>query len=167
LGRILLAVVCSAALAAVAVWLWVWAVVPQPGHVSMIIPPWWALPGYALLREAPSKVGGVLLAVTAAFGLFLVPWILLGDVKSRVCRPAAILALALFLGSIVVLGISGCHEPDDPVLAAGVGPLVLGDNLNTQLWLSRAMTLYFFAYVVVIAPALGWRRRADISATFG
>jgi ubiquinol-cytochrome c reductase cytochrome b subunit len=161
--RILAATICSAllTLAATGVFLWSHYVAPM-----RVIPPWWALPFYAVLRAVPTKLGAIVAALAALFGLFLLPWIVLADARNRLYRPIALLAAVAFVLTVFALGYSGAHLADEAVVSGGPGPFLLDASLNTQLWLGRVATAYYFAYIVVIAPALGWRRRADAAAVF-
>ena len=43
-----------------------------PAH---IVPEWYLLPFYAILRSVPDKLGGVILMFGAIFILFVLPWL--------------------------------------------------------------------------------------------
>jgi ubiquinol-cytochrome c reductase cytochrome b subunit len=45
-----------------------------PAH---IVPEWYLLPFYAILRSVPDKLGGVILMFGAIFILFVLPWLIL------------------------------------------------------------------------------------------
>jgi ubiquinol-cytochrome c reductase cytochrome b subunit len=131
-----------------------------------IVPDWWVLPIYSVLRAIPIKFAGVVAAVAAIFGLFMLLWIILADAKRRLYRPIALLAGAAFVMAILMLGYSGAHEPDEAAFPGSSGPILLDANLNSHMWLVRCATAYYFAYIVAIAPALGWRRKPDAAAVF-
>src|SRR5690606_2072741 len=57
-------------------------VTPEP-----IVPEWYFLPFYAILRSVPDKLGGVLLMFGAMLILFLLPWLDTSKVRSAKFRP--------------------------------------------------------------------------------
>jgi quinol-cytochrome oxidoreductase complex cytochrome b subunit len=117
-----------------------------PAH---IVPEWYYLPFYAILRALPDKLAGVIAMFSAIAVLFVLPWLDTSKVRSMRFRPTARLFFILFLIDCVILGFCGSHLPDAFVfkVADGVG-------LN-WLWLSRIATTYYFAYFLVITPVLG------------
>ena len=123
-----------------------------PAH---IVPEWYLLPFYAILRAVPNKLLGVL-AMFAAIGvLFVLPWLDRAKVKSMRYRPTARIFFVLFVITCVVLGFCGAHEPDDQVFA-GLASFELGDaDLNSYVWLSRIFTTSYFAYFLGVMPILG------------
>ena len=123
-----------------------------PAH---IVPEWYLLPFYAILRAVPNKLMGVILMFGAIATLFVLPWLDTSKVRSMRYRPTARLYFLIFVLACIVLGFCGAHAPDDLVIP-GVSGLQVGDaNLNSFVWLSRIGALYYFAYFWVITPALG------------
>src|SRR3546814_5936468 len=55
-----------------------------PAH---IVPEWYFLPFYAILRAVPDKLGGVLLMFAAIFVLVVLPWLDRSPVRSARFRP--------------------------------------------------------------------------------
>ncbi len=123
-----------------------------PAH---IVPEWYLLPFYAILRAVPNKLMGVILMFGAIATLFVIPWLDTSKVRSMRYRPTARLYYAIFFLTCIVLGFCGAHAPDDPVIPAISGPQFLDSNLNSFVWLSRIAALYYFAYFWVITPLLG------------
>ncbi|MDE2489123.1 MAG: cytochrome b/b6 [Alphaproteobacteria bacterium] len=120
-----------------------------------IVPEWYFLPFYAILRAVPNKLGGVLLMFGAIAVLFVLPWIDTSKVRSMRYRPTIRLYFFIFILTCLVLGFCGAHEPADKVIP-GVTTFTLGDyDLNTMVWLSRIAALYYFAYFLVITPLVG------------
>ena len=75
-----------------------------PAH---IVPEWYFLPFYAILRAIPDKLGGVL-AMGAAIGiLFALPWIDRSKVRSATFRPTYRKMFWVFLANTVLLGYIG------------------------------------------------------------
>ena len=123
-----------------------------PAH---IVPEWYFLPFYAILRAVPDKLGGVLLMFGAIGTLFVLPWLDTSKVRSMRYRPTARLYFFIFVLAALVLGYCGGQLPDDPVIGAPAGLMLLDADINSFVWLSRVATLYFFAYFWIILPVLG------------
>ncbi len=105
-----------------------------PAH---IVPEWYFLPFYAILRAIPSKLGGVLLMGGAIAILFVLPWLDRSPVRSGRFRPMFKWFFALFVINCFVLGYCGANPPE--------GDFIL---------ISRIATAYYFAYFIVILPLL-------------
>ena len=92
---------------------------------SHIVPEWYLLPFYAILRAItfdlgpiPAKLLGVIFMFAAIAVLFLLPWLDTSKVKSMRYRPVA---KQFFFGFVVVcllLGWCGAANPDDAVIPA-------------------------------------------------
>ena len=103
-----------------------------------IVPEWYFLPYYAILRSVPDKLLGVCLMFGSLLVLFILPWLDTSRVRSCRFRPTYKWALMAFVVSFIVLGFCGAHKPEG-------------------IWvvLSRIATLYYFAHILVITPILG------------
>ncbi|WP_430424240.1 cytochrome b [Phenylobacterium sp.] len=123
-----------------------------PAH---IVPEWYFLPFYAILRAVPDKLGGVLLMFGAIGTLFVVPWLDTSKVRSMRYRPTARLYFFIFIFMSLVLGYCGGQLPDNPVFGSPSGFKLLDADINSMVWLSRVATIYFFAYFWLILPVLG------------
>ncbi|WP_337186489.1 cytochrome b N-terminal domain-containing protein [Phenylobacterium sp.] len=123
-----------------------------PAH---IVPEWYFLPFYAILRAVPDKLGGVLLMFGAIGVMFVLPWLDTSKVRSMRYRPTARLYFFIFAFFCLVLGYCGGQLPDDPVLGSPSGLKLLDADINSFVWLSRVATVYYFAYFLVILPVLG------------
>jgi quinol-cytochrome oxidoreductase complex cytochrome b subunit len=124
-----------------------------PAH---IVPEWYMLPFYAILRAIPDKFGGVV-AMFAAIGvLFILPWLDTSRVRSMRYRPTM---KSLFIVFVVVcfgLGWCGGQLPDANVIPGiGGGFMLIDGDINTYLWLTRILTLYYFAFFLVLMPLVG------------
>lgn len=102
-----------------------------------IVPEWYFLPFYAILRSVPDKLGGVVLMFGSIFILFFIPWLDKSPVRSGRYRPLFRIFYALLVVSIFVLGWAGAQLPE------GL-PLILG----------QIATLYYFTYFLVVLPLL-------------
>jgi ubiquinol-cytochrome c reductase cytochrome b subunit len=121
-----------------------------------IVPEWYFLPFYAILRALPDKLMGVLAMFGAIASLFVLPWLDTSKVRSMRYRPTAKLYFFIFILACIALGFCGARLPDDPVIGhAPSGLMLLDADLNSFVWLSRISALYYFAYFWVITPLLG------------
>ena len=102
-----------------------------------IVPEWYFLPFYAILRAVPDKLGGVLLMFGSILVLFVLPWLDGSPVRSMRFRPMARLAFALFTLNFFVLLYVGGKPAEEPYVT-----------------ISRFATAYYFAYFMVILPLL-------------
>jgi len=123
-----------------------------PAH---IVPEWYFLPFYAILRAVPNKLGGVIGMFGAIGVLFVLPWLDTSKVRSMRFRPTARLYFFIFVLACIVLGFCGARLPDDPVVPIGSTFTLIDADLNSFVWLSRVAALYYFAYFLVILPVLG------------
>jgi len=106
-----------------------------PAH---IVPEWYFLPYYAILRCVPDKLGGVVLMFASVLILFIVPWLDTSPIKSARFRPLYKKFFWMFIISCVTLGWAGGQNPE-----------------GTPLILSRIGTAYYFAFFLIIMPLLG------------
>jgi len=123
-----------------------------PAH---IVPEWYFLPFYAILRAVPDKLTGVLCMFGSIGLLFALPWLDTSKVKSMRYRPSARLYFLIFILVCIGLGFCGANEPDQKLISGVSGFQLLDYNLNSFVWLSRLLTTYYFVYFVVITPLLG------------
>ncbi|MBR9835248.1 MAG: cytochrome b/b6, partial [Alphaproteobacteria bacterium] len=89
---------------------------------SHIVPEWYMLPFYAILRAITFDIGPIqakLLGVIAMFAsigvLFILPWLDTSKVKSMRYRPVAKQFFLGFVATALMLGWCGASNPDDPV----------------------------------------------------
>ena len=106
-----------------------------PAH---IVPEWYLLPFYAILRAVPDKLGGVALMFGAIFILFLLPWLDTSKVRSARYRPLFRQFYALLVLDCLLLGYLGAQP------AEGI-----------YIVLARIGTIYYFAHFLVVLPVLG------------
>jgi ubiquinol-cytochrome c reductase cytochrome b subunit len=118
-----------------------------------IVPEWYLLPFYAILRAIPDKLMGVL-ALGGAIGmLFILPWLDRSKVRSMRYRPRLRLYFFVWIVACLALGWCGSQEPNGEVIAAmGAGPNMIDYPINSVTWLSRIAALYYFAYFLVLTP---------------
>ena len=106
-----------------------------PAH---IVPEWYFLPFYAILRAVPDKLGGVLMMFGAIALLFALPFLDTSKVKSGAYRPWFKKIFWLFIINFFFLGWLGKSPAE-----------------GWYIWASRFTTLFYYAYFLVILPWLG------------
>ena len=107
-----------------------------PAH---IVPEWYFLPFYAILRAIPSKLGGVIAMFSAIVVLAILPWLDTSKVRSAAFRPLYRLFFWIFVVCAVGLGYLGAQPPEGIYVIA-----------------SRLLTAWYFIHFLVILPMLGW-----------
>jgi len=127
-----------------------------PAH---IVPEWYMLPFYAILRAIPDKFGGVLAMFGAIGVLFILPWLDTSKVRSMRYRPTMRTFFIPFVIVGIVLGWCGAQLPDAPVIGTFKTFILIDGDLNSYLWLTRFATLYYFAFFLIIMPLVGLRER--------
>ncbi|HLT76070.1 MAG TPA: cytochrome b N-terminal domain-containing protein [Ferrovibrio sp.] len=104
-----------------------------------IVPEWYFLPFYAILRSVPDKLGGVLLMFGAILILFLLPWLDTSKVRSAKFRPIYKQLFWVFVLACVGLTYAGGQPPEGLALIIG-----------------RVCTVYYFVHILVLMPLVGW-----------
>jgi ubiquinol-cytochrome c reductase cytochrome b subunit len=123
-----------------------------PAH---IVPEWYLLPFYAILRAIPDKLTGVLALAGAIGVLFALPWLDTSKVRSMRYRPTARIFFFIWIVASLTLGWCGQMEPNDKVIKGLTTFNLIDYDLNSVTWLSRIAALYYFGYFLVITPLLG------------
>jgi Cytochrome b subunit of the bc complex len=112
-----------------------------------IVPEWYLLPFYAMLRAIPSKLIGVLVLVSSLLTLLVVPWLDTSKVRSCRFRPLMKQLFWIFVADCILLGYVGAQTAD---AAWHVGEAEL-----PLVWLARLGTLYYFGFFWVLMPWIG------------
>jgi ubiquinol-cytochrome c reductase cytochrome b subunit len=106
-----------------------------PAH---IVPEWYLLPFYAILRAIPNKLFGVVALAGAIVLLVFLPWLDTSPIKSGKYRPMFRFWFWVFVVCCVGLGYLGSQEVSD-----------------TATFFARAFTIGYFGFLLVILPVLG------------
>ena len=106
-----------------------------PAH---IVPEWYFLPFYAILRSIPDKLGVVLAIGGALIMLLLLPWLNTSKVRSTAFRPIYRKLYWLAIANFFILGWIGQNVVEDPYIFVG-----------------QATTAFYFAFFLIFIPALG------------
>ena len=105
---------------------------------ASIVPQWYFLPFFAILRSVPDKLGGVTLMFGSIGVLFALPWLDTSPVRSARFRPVFRPLMFLLVGDILLLGAVGAHEP-----------------IGLWILLGRFATLCYFFHFLVLLPLVG------------
>ena len=105
-----------------------------PAH---IVPEWYFLPFYAILRAVPDKLGGVIAMFGSIAILFLLPWLDKAKTKSGYYRPIFKWVYVAFIVNVIGLGYLGAQPAEGIYVIA-----------------SRLCTLFYFAYFLLFLPLL-------------
>ncbi|HKT54770.1 MAG TPA: cytochrome b/b6 [Caulobacteraceae bacterium] len=120
-----------------------------------IVPEWYLLPFYAILRAFPNKLLGVIAMFGSLACIFALPWLDRSKVRSMRFRPLARWWFIAFIVVCIVLGLCGAHEPDQrPLAFAPAGFTLMDYPINSYVWLSRLGALGYFGYFLLIQPFL-------------
>ena len=106
-----------------------------PAH---IVPEWYFLPVYAILRSIPNKLGGVLAIGLVFVSLLVLPFIQTSPIRSSSFRPLHRKLFWLLVADCLLLGWIGCQPVEDPYVLIG-----------------QIASVYFFIYFLICMPLLG------------
>ncbi|HKH80150.1 MAG TPA: cytochrome b/b6 [Methylovirgula sp.] len=104
-----------------------------------IVPDWYYLPYYAILRSIPSKLGGVIALFGAVLLFAFLPWLDRSPVKSATYRPLFRIFFWIFVATAIGLGYIGANPPEGNYVIAG-----------------RILTISYFAFFLVVLPLLAF-----------
>ena len=107
-----------------------------------IVPEWYFLPYYAILRSIPDKLTGVIAMFASILVLFILPWLDTSRVRSAKFRPTYRIFFWILVVCCVVLGYAGSQPPEGTVLIIG-----------------RIATFWYFFHFLVLLPLVGWFER--------
>jgi len=106
-----------------------------PAH---IVPEWYFLPFYAILRSIPDKLGGVVAMVAAILVLLLLPVINTSEIRSSKFRPIYGIAYWFLVSDFLLLGWIGQKPVETPYIEIGMGA-----------------TFFYFFFLLFLIPFIG------------
>jgi ubiquinol-cytochrome c reductase cytochrome b/c1 subunit len=109
---------------------------------SHIVPEWYFLPFYAILRAIPDKLGGVIAMFASIAVLAFVPWLDTSRVRSTAYRPLYKQFFWILVADAILLGWLGAKPPE-----------------GWYVIVSQVATAYYFIHFLVILPVLGFVER--------
>jgi ubiquinol-cytochrome c reductase cytochrome b subunit len=111
-----------------------------------IVPEWYFLPFYAILRSIPDKLGGVLAMVGAIFVLLLLPIINTSEIRSSKFRPIFGIAYWFLVSDFLILGWIGQKPVENPYIELGM-----------------IATAFYFIFLLIFIPVIGVLERKLIT----
>ncbi|WP_316226365.1 cytochrome c1 [Bradyrhizobium sp. SZCCHNS3052] len=105
-----------------------------PAH---IVPEWYYLPFYAILRSIPNKLAGVIAMFAAIIVLVFLPWLDSAKTRSNKYRPLGKQFFWIFVVVCIGLGYLGAQPPEGVYVVLG-----------------RILTVLYFAYFLIVLPLL-------------
>jgi quinol-cytochrome oxidoreductase complex cytochrome b subunit len=106
-----------------------------PAHV---VPEWYFLPYYAILRSIPHKAGGIVAMLGSLLVLLIIPFTNTSDVRNTTYRPLFKACFWLFIVDFVILTWVGQKPVKDYFILTG-----------------QIATLYYFLFFIVLIPVVG------------
>ncbi len=103
-----------------------------------IVPEWYLLPFYAILKSIPNKLLGVSAMAASILVLLIVPWLDTSPVRSARFRPVFRVFFWILVADCVLLTYAGGKPPE-----------------GTWLFLSRIGAAYYFLHFLVVLPLVG------------
>jgi ubiquinol-cytochrome c reductase cytochrome b/c1 subunit len=103
-----------------------------------IVPEWYYLPFYAILRSIPNKLLGVTALFASIVVLFFLPWLDSSKVRSATYRPLYRQFFWIFVAVSIGLGYLGAQPPEGIYVIA-----------------ARILTAWYFIHFLIILPLVG------------
>ena len=100
-----------------------------------IVPEWYLLPFYAILRSIPNKLLGVIAMFSAILMLLTLPFADLSKTRGTQFKPAMKILFFLFVGNFILLMILGAKHVESPYIEFG-----------------QVSTFAYFAYFATLIP---------------
>jgi ubiquinol-cytochrome c reductase cytochrome b subunit len=109
---------------------------------SHIVPEWYFLPFYAMLRSVPDKVGGIITMGSAILILFLIPFLNTSEIRSTTFRPLFKIFYWFFVIDFFVLMWSGEQSLNEK-------------SVVYLMFVSQVATVYYFCFFLILVPLVG------------
>jgi quinol-cytochrome oxidoreductase complex cytochrome b subunit len=103
-----------------------------------IVPEWYFLPFYAILRSIPNKIGGVIAMFGSLIILLTIPFTNSSEIRSTMFRPLFKVFYWLLVVSFLILGWIGQMPVDYPYTEIGIIAMI-----------------YYFSFFIIIIPFIG------------
>ena len=105
---------------------------------ASIVPEWYLLPYYAILRSIPNKLLGVIAMFGSLLILIILPLVDVSRIRGNQFRPAMKLAFWFFVVDFFILMWIGSQHPETPYVEIG-----------------QVATAFYFAWFLIIVPLIG------------
>lgn len=104
-----------------------------------IVPEWYFLPYYAILRSIPNKIGGVIAMFASLLVLLTIPFTNSSEIRSSAFRPIFKVCYWLLVVSFLILGWVGQMPVEYPFTEIGIISMI-----------------YYFAFFLIVIPFVGY-----------
>jgi len=104
-----------------------------------IVPEWYFLPFYAILRSIPDKLGGVVAMISAILVLLLLPFINTSTIRSSKFRAIFSIFYWFLFCDFLLLGWIGQKPVEDPYINIGI-----------------YATIFYFLFILILLPLIGF-----------
>nr|YP_010689751.1 cytochrome b [Erysiphe quercicola]WBR75377.1 cytochrome b [Erysiphe quercicola] len=106
---------------------------------AAIVPEWYLLPFYAILRSIPNKLLGVLAMFSAILALLAMPFTDLSRSRGIQFKPLSKAAFYIFIGNFLILMVLGAKHVESPYIEFG-----------------QISTLLYFSHFLLIVPLVNF-----------
>jgi len=104
---------------------------------AAIVPEWYLLPFYAILRSIPNKLLGVIAMFSSLLILLIMPFTDLGRSRGIQFRPLSKIAFYIFIANFLILMQLGAKHVESPFIEFG-----------------QISTVIYFSYFLIIVPII-------------
>lgn len=103
-----------------------------------IMPEWYFLFAYAILRAIPDKLGGVVALVASILVLLVIPFVHTSKLKGLTFRPLGKMFYWIFMANFIFLTWIGSKPVEEPFI-----------------FLGQISSIFYFSYFLILIPLLG------------
>lgn len=104
---------------------------------SAIVPEWYLLPYYAILRSIPNKLLGVIAMFSSLLIILALPYLDKSELRGMQFRPLSKIAFYIFVANFLILMQLGAKHVEEPFITFG-----------------QISTILYFSYFLVIIPVI-------------
>lgn len=104
---------------------------------AAIVPEWYLLPFYAILRSIPNKLLGVIAMFSAILALLILPYVDFSNLRGIQDKPLSKIAFFIFIANFLILMQLGAKHVEAPYIEFG-----------------QICTAIYFSYFLVIVPVV-------------
>jgi ubiquinol-cytochrome c reductase cytochrome b subunit len=102
-----------------------------------IVPEFYLLPFYAILRSIPNKLLGVIAMLAAILILLLLPIIDMSIIRGNAFKPLSKFIYSIFICNFILLGLLGAQHIEIPYILLG-----------------QISTIIYFSYFLILLPII-------------
>jgi ubiquinol-cytochrome c reductase cytochrome b subunit len=115
-----------------------------------IVPEWYLLPFYAILRSIPNKLLGVIAMLSAILMLLVMPYTDLSRSRGIQFRPLSKIAFYVFIANFLILMVLGAKHVESPFIEFG-----------------QISTVIYFSHFLIVVPLISLIENSLIDISLG